>query len=287
MSRVKIVECPRDAMQGIKSWIPTNEKINYVQSLLKVGFDVLDVGSFVSPRSIPQMKDSKQVLESLDLKLTNSKLLYIVANLRGATEACQHSQIDFLGFPFSISENFQMRNTNKTINNSIDELKGIISISEKNNKKVIVYLSMGFGNPYGDEWNYEILEKWISVIVSLGVKTISISDTIGISTPSNIDKVFKNSIKQFPKIEFGAHFHTKPSNWFEKIDSAYKAGCRRFDSVIQGYGGCPMASDELTGNFPTEKLINYLNQKKEIIDINLLNFETAYNEATKIFSNYK
>jgi len=287
MSRVKIVECPRDAMQGIKSWIPTNEKINYVQSLLKVGFDVLDVGSFVSPRSIPQMKDSKQVLESLDLKLTNSKLLYIVANLRGATEACQHSQIDFLGFPFSISENFQMRNTNKTINNSIDELKGIISISEKNNKKVIVYLSMGFGNPYGDEWNYEVLEKWISVIVSLGVKTISISDTIGISTPSNIDKVFKNSIKQFPKIEFGAHFHTKPSNWFEKIDSAYKAGCRRFDSVIQGYGGCPMASDELTGNFPTEKLINYLNQKKEIIDINLLNFETAYNEATKIFSNYK
>tara|TARA_B100001287_G_C22581130_1_gene480964 strand:+ start:162 stop:1025 length:864 start_codon:yes stop_codon:yes gene_type:complete len=287
MSRVKIVECPRDAMQGIKSWIPTNEKINYVQSLLKVGFDVLDVGSFVSPRSIPQMKDSKEVLESLDLKLTNSKLLYIVANLRGATEACQHSQIDFLGFPFSISENFQMRNTNKTINNSIDELKGIISISEKNNKKVIVYLSMGFGNPYGDEWNYEVLEKWISVIVSLGVKTISISDTIGISTPSNIDKVFKNSIKQFPKIEFGAHFHTKPSNWFEKIDSAYKAGCRRFDSVIQGYGGCPMASDELTGNFPTEKLINYLNQKKEIIDINLLNFETAYNEATKIFSNYK
>ena len=287
MSRVKVVECPRDAMQGIKSWIPTNEKINYVQSLLKVGFDVLDVGSFVSPRSIPQMKDSREVLESLDLKLTNSKLLYIVANMRGATEACQHSQIDFLGFPFSISENFQMRNTNKTINNSIDELKGIISISEKNNKKVIVYLSMGFGNPYGDEWNYEVLEKWISVIVSLGVKTISISDTIGVSTPTNIVKVFKNSIKQFPKIEFGAHFHTKPSNWFEKIDSAYKAGCRRFDSVIQGYGGCPMASDELTGNFPTEKLINYLNQKKEIINVNLLNFETAYNETTKIFSNYK
>ncbi len=287
MSRVKVVECPRDAMQGIKSWIPTNEKINYVQSLLKVGFDVLDVGSFVSPRSIPQMKDSREVLDSLDLKLTNSKLLYIVANIRGATEACQHSQIDFLGFPFSISENFQMRNTNKTINNSIDELKGIISISEKNNKKVIVYLSMGFGNPYGDEWNYEILEKWISVIVSLGVKTISISDTIGVSTPTNIVKVFKNSIKQFPKIEFGAHFHTKPSNWFEKIDSAYKAGCRRFDSVIQGHGGCPMASDELTGNFPTEKLINYLNQKKEIINVNLLNFETAYNETTKIFSNYK
>lgn len=287
MSFVKVVECPRDAMQGIKTWIPTNEKINYVQSLLKVGFDVLDVGSFVSPRSIPQMKDSREVLESLDLKSTNSKLLYIVANLRGANEACHYSQIDFLGFPFSISENFQMRNTNKTIDDSIDVLKGIISISEKNNKKVVVYLSMGFGNPYGDEWDYEVLEKWISIINSLGVKTISISDTIGVSTPTKIDKVFKNSIKQFPRIEFGAHFHTKPSNWFEKIDSAYKAGCRRFDTAIQGFGGCPMAGDELTGNFPTEKLINYLNQKKEPININLLNFETSYNEATKIFSNYK
>lgn len=287
MSFVKVVECPRDAMQGIKTWIPTNEKINYVQSLLNVGFDVLDVGSFVSPRSIPQMKDSREVLESLDLKSTNSKLLYIVANLRGANEACHYSQIDFLGFPFSISENFQMRNTNKTIDDSIDVLKGVISISEKNNKKVVVYLSMGFGNPYGDEWDYEVLEKWISIINSLGVKTISISDTIGVSTPTKIDKVFKNSIKQFPRIEFGAHFHTKPSNWFEKIDSAYKAGCRRFDTAIQGFGGCPMAGDELTGNFPTEKLINYLNQKKEPINVNLLNFETSYNEATKIFSNYK
>ena len=287
MSFVKVVECPRDAMQGIKTWIPTNEKINYVQSLLNVGFDVLDVGSFVSPRSIPQMKDSREVLESLDLKSTNSKLLYIVANLRGANEACHYSQIDFLGFPFSISENFQMRNTNKTIDDSIDVLKGIISISEKNNKKVVVYLSMGFGNPYGDEWDYEVLEKWISIINSLGVKTISISDTIGVSTPTKIDKVFKNSIKQFPRIEFGAHFHTKPSNWFEKIDSAYKAGCRRFDTAIQGFGGGPMAGDELTGNFPTEKLINYLNQKKEPINVNLLNFETSYNEATKIFSNYK
>ncbi len=283
MSCVKIVECPRDAMQGIKTWIPTNEKINYVQSLLRVGFDVLDVGSFVSPRSIPQMKDSREVLESLDLKSTNSKLLYIVANLRGANEACQYSQIDFLGFPFSISENFQMRNTNKTINDSIDVLKGIISISEKNNKKVVVYLSMGFGNPYGDEWDYEVLEKWISIINSLGVKTISISDTIGVSTPTKIDKIFKNSIKHFPRIEFGAHFHTKPSNWFEKIDSAYKAGCRRFDTAIQGFGGCPMAGDELTGNFPTEKLISYFNYKKVKLNINSLNFESAYNFASKIF----
>ena len=287
MSFVKVVECPRDAMQGIKTWIPTNEKINYVQSLLRVGFDVLDVGSFVSPRSIPQMKDSREVLESLDLKSTNSKLLYIVANLRGANEACHYSQIDFLGFPFSISENFQMRNTNKTIDDSIDVLKGIISVSEKNNKKVVVYLSMGFGNPYGDEWNYEVLEKWISVIKSIGVKTISISDTIGVANPKNIDIVFKNSIKKFHDIEFGAHFHTKPSNCFEKIDSAYKAGCRRFDAAIQGYGGCPMAADELTGNFPTEQLLTYFYQKKEILNINPLNFESSFNKASKLFSFYK
>ena len=195
MSRIKVVECPRDAMQGFKKWIPTKNKISYIQSLLNVGFDVLDVGSFVSKRSIPQMKDSRKVLESLDLSSTTSKLLYIVANLRGALEACVYPEIDFLGFPFSVSENFQMRNTNKTINQSLEELKKIISVCKSNDKKVVVYLSMGFGNPYGDEWNYEVLEKWISVIKSIGVKTISISDTIGVANPKNIDIVFKNSIK--------------------------------------------------------------------------------------------
>ena len=286
MSRIKVIECPRDAMQGVKKWIPTKNKISYIQSLLNVGFDVLDVGSFVSKRSIPQMKDSRMVLESLDLSSTTSKLLYIVANLRGALEACVYPEINFLGFPFSVSENFQMRNTNKTINQSLEELKKIISVCKSNDKEVVVYLSMGFGNPYGDEWNYEVLEKWISVIKSIGVKTISISDTIGVANPKNIDIVFKNSIKKFHDIEFGAHFHTKPSDWFEKIDSAYKAGCRRFDTTIQGYGGCPMAADELTGNFPTEKLITYMNQKKVNININSLNFESSYNETVKLFSNY-
>ncbi len=286
MSRIKVIECPRDAMQGVKKWIPTKNKISYIQSLLNVGFDVLDVGSFVSKRSIPQMKDSRMVLESLNLSSTTSKLLYIVANLRGALEACVYPEIDFLGFPFSVSENFQMRNTNKTINQSLEELKKIISVCKSNDKEVVVYLSMGFGNPYGDEWNYEVLEKWISVIKSIGVKTISISDTIGVANPKNIDIVFKNSIKKFHDIEFGAHFHTKPSDWFEKIDSAYKAGCRRFDTTIQGYGGCPMAADELTGNFPTEKLITYMNQKKVNININSLNFESSYNETVKLFSNY-
>ena len=286
MSRIKVIECPRDAMQGVKKWIPTKNKISYIQSLLNVGFDVLDVGSFVSKRSIPQMKDSRMVLESLNLSSTTSKLLYIVANLRGALEACVYPEINFLGFPFSVSENFQMRNTNKTINQSLEELKKIISVCKSNDKEVVVYLSMGFGNPYGDEWNYEVLEKWISVIKSIGVKTISISDTIGVANPKNIDIVFKNSIKKFHDIEFGAHFHTKPSDWFEKIDSAYKAGCRRFDTTIQGYGGCPMAADELTGNFPTEKLITYMNQKKVNININSLNFESSYNETVKLFSNY-
>ena len=286
MSRIKVIECPRDAMQGVKKWIPTKNKISYIQSLLDVGFDVLDVGSFVSKRSIPQMKDSRMVLESLNLSSTTSKLLYIVANLRGALEACVYPEIDFLGFPFSVSENFQMRNTNKTINQSLEELKKIISVCKSNDKEVVVYLSMGFGNPYGDEWNYEVLEKWISVIKSIGVKTISISDTIGVANPKNIDIVFKNSIKKFHDIELGAHFHTKPSDWFEKIDSAYKAGCRRFDTTIQGYGGCPMAADELTGNFPTEKLITYMNQKKVNININSLNFESSYNETVKLFSNY-
>ena len=287
MSRIKVIECPRDAMQGFKKWIPTKNKILYIQSLLNVGFDVLDVGSFVSKRSIPQMKDSRKVLESLDLSSTTSKLLYIVANLRGALEACLYPEIDFLGFPFSVSENFQMRNTNKTINQSLEELKKIISVCKSNDKEVVVYLSMGFGNPYGDEWNYEVLEKWISVIKSIGVKTISISDTIGVANPKNIDIVFKNSIKKFHDIEFGAHFHTKPSDCFEKIDSAYKAGCRRFDTAIQGHGGCPMAVDELTGNFPTEQLLTYFYQKKEILNINPLNFESSFNKASKLFSFYK
>ncbi len=287
MSLIKVVECPRDAMQGIKNWIPTKDKISYIQSILSVGFDIVDFGSFVSPRAVPQMKDTHYVIENLDLSLTKSKLLAIVANLRGAKDACSYSQISYLGYPFSISENFQMRNTNKNIEESISELSKIIELANKNKKEVVVYLSMGFGNPYGDQWNYEIVEKWIDLLYYMNIKTISISDTIGAAKSEDIKTVFSNTVIKYPTIEFGAHFHTKPNEWYEKIDTAYRAGCKRFDSAIQGYGGCPMARDELTGNFPTEKLITYFNSKKIPLNINTLHFESSFNESTKLFSQYK
>jgi len=287
MSLVKLVECPRDAMQGIKTWIPSLVKIQYIQSLLSVGFDVIDFGSFVSSRAVPQMKDTGYVLDHLDLSLTTSKLLSIVANLRGAKDACEFSQIDFLGYPFSISENFQMRNTNKTINESISELNGIINLSNKFNKQVVVYLSMGFGNPYGDPWNYEIVQKYIDLLYSMNIKNISISDTVGSAKKEDISHIFSKAILDYPNIEFGAHFHTKKDNWFDKIDSAYKAGCFRFDSAIQGFGGCPMAKDELTGNLPTENLLTYFNTIKVPLKVNSLQFESSYNIASKIFLNHK
>ncbi|MFL2666013.1 MAG: hydroxymethylglutaryl-CoA lyase [Flavobacteriaceae bacterium] len=287
MSLIKVVECPRDAMQGIKNWIPSKYKISYIQSILSVGFDVVDFGSFVSPRAVPQMKDTHHVLEGLDLSSTKSKLLAIVANLRGAKDACNYSQISYLGYPFSISENFQMRNTNKSIEESISELSKIIELANKNKKEVVVYLSMGFGNPYGDQWNYEIVEKWIDLLYFMNIKTISISDTVGAAKIEDIKTVFSNTVVKYPTIEFGAHFHTKPNEWHEKIDTAYKAGCKRFDSAIQGYGGCPMAKDELTGNFPTEKLITYFNSKNVSLNINALHFKSSFNESTKLFSRYK
>ena len=287
MSLVKLVECPRDAMQGIKTWIPSKDKIEYIQSLLSVGYDIIDFGSFVSSRAVPQMKDSGYVLDHLDLSLTASKLLSIVANLRGAKNACEFSQIDFLGYPFSISENFQMRNTNKTINESVFELKEIINISDKFNKKVVVYLSMGFGNPYGDPWNYEIVQKYIELLYNMNIKNISISDTVGSAKKEDISYIFSKAIVDYPNIEFGAHFHTRLDNWFDKIDSAYKSGCLKFDTAVQGFGGCPMAKDELTGNLPTEKLITYFNSLKVPLKINSLQFESSYNIATKIFSRYK
>ena len=286
MSLIKVVECPRDAMQGIKNWIPTKDKISYIQSILSVGFDIVDFGSFVSPRAVPQMKDTHYVIENLDLSSTKSKLLAIVANLRGAKDACSYSQISYLGYPFSISENFQMRNTNKNIEESISELSKIIELANKNKKEVVVYLSMGFGNPYGDQWNYEIVEKWIDLLYYMNIKTISISDTIGAAKSEDIKTVFSNTVIKYPTIEFGAHFHTKPNEWYEKIDTAYRAGCKRFDSAIQGYGGCPMARDELTGNFPTEKLITYFNSKKIPLNIDTLHFESSFNESTKLFSRY-
>lgn len=284
MKHVKIIECPRDAMQGINShFIETNQKAQYINALLRVGFDTIDFGSFVSPKAIPQMRDTAQVLAKLDLTKTASKLLAIVANVRGAIDASTFDEIHYLGYPFSISENFQMRNTGKTIQESVQILDEILNIASKKNKEVVAYLSMGFGNPYGDSWNVDIVAEWTNILAEMGVNIISLSDTIGSSSAQNIDYLFKNLIPLYPKIEFGAHLHTTPTTWFEKVNAAFNAGCLRFDGAIRGYGGCPMAKDELTGNMPTEKLLTYFNQQKAATNINAMSFESAYNEALKIF----
>ncbi|WBX70168.1 hydroxymethylglutaryl-CoA lyase [Tenacibaculum retecalamus] len=281
---IKIIECPRDAMQGIKNhFIPTEAKAKYINSLLKVGFDTIDFGSFVSPKAIPQMRDTAEVLSKLDLSTTKSKLLAIVANVRGANDASQFEEIDYLGYPFSISENFQMRNTHKTIEQSIDTLKEVLAIASRTNKEVVAYLSMGFGNPYGDPWNVDIVGDWTEKLSKLGVKILSLSDTVGTSTPEDIDYLYSNLIPSYPQIEFGAHLHTTPTKWHEKVDSAFKAGCRRFDVAIKGYGGCPMAKDELTGNMPTEKLLSYFTANKVTTNIKPMSFESAYNKALEVF----
>lgn len=285
MNKVKIIECPRDAMQGIKShFIPTKTKADYINALLRVGFDTIDFGSFVSPKAIPQMRDTSEVLSQLDVSDTQSKLLAIVANVRGANDAAQFEQIDYLGYPFSISENFQMRNTHKTIVESIEILQEILSIAGKVNKEVVAYLSMGFGNPYGDPWNVDIVAEWTEKLSNMGVKILSLSDTVGSSTPEVIKYLFSNLIPQYPEIEFGAHLHTTPNSWHEKVDAAYKAGCHRFDGAIKGYGGCPMAKDDLTGNMPTEKLVSYFTEQKAETNIKPMSFESAYNEALNVFT---
>jgi hydroxymethylglutaryl-CoA lyase len=284
--KVKIIECPRDAMQGIKSFIPTEKKIAYIQSLLGCGFDTIDFGSFVSPRAIPQMADTAEVLSRLDLSKSKSKLLAIVANVRGANEASLHQDIDYLGYPFSISENFQMRNTHKTIAQSIDILDEILEIACASNKEVVTYISMGFGNPYGDPWSVEVVGEWTEKLANMGARILSLSDTVGSSTPEDISYLFKHLIPKYPKIEFGAHLHTTPSKWYEKVDAAYKAGCRRFDGAIRGFGGCPMAKDELTGNMPTEKMLSYFTENKVDSGVQWMVFEASYNKATELFSNY-
>jgi len=286
MNAIKIIECPRDAMQGIKPFIPTERKVAYIQSLLRVGFDTIDFGSFVSPKAIPQMQDTAEVLEALDLSQTTSKLLAIIANTQGAISASQHKEIQYLGFPFSISENFQMRNTHKTIAESLVTLQEILNIADQSNKEVVAYLSMGFGNPYGDPWNVEIVGEWTQKLSDMGVKILSLSDTVGSSTPDVISYLFSNLIPQYPQIEFGAHLHTTPDKWFEKIDAAYQAGCRRYDGAIQGFGGCPMAKDDLTGNMPTEKLLSYFTTQKENTNTSPMSFESSYNEASKLFGEF-
>ena len=286
METVKIIECPRDAMQGIREFIPTEKKVRYIQSLLDVGFHTIDFGSFVSPKAIPQMADTALVLSGLELSGTKSKLLAIIANIRGAQEAVTYDEIHYLGFPFSISENFQMRNTHKTIAESVAILQEILYIASKNNKEVVTYLSMGFGNPYGDPWDVAIVGEWTEKLAGMGVKILSLSDTVGSATPKTISYLFSHLIPEYPEIEFGAHLHTVPAQWLEKVQAAYQAGCRRFDGAIQGFGGCPMAKDELTGNMPTENMVSYFNTIKAHTNLDMPSFKNAYSKATTLFTQY-
>ncbi len=265
---IKLIECPRDAMQGIKEFIPSKTKAAYINTLLKVGYDTIDFGSFVSPKAIPQMKDTADVLSHLDLSNTKSKLLSIIANTRGANDACQFEEITYLGYPFSVSETFQIRNTNSTIAESLHRVKDIFEICQKHNKILVVYVSMGFGNPYGDEWNVEIVQKWVDILADIGIKVISLSDTIGAADKETITYLFGNLIPPYPDVEFGAHLHTLPHNWEEKVNAAYENNCLRFDGALKGFGGCPMAKDDLTGNMPTENLIQYFKNKKIELGIN-------------------
>ncbi len=281
---MKITECPRDAMQGIKEWIPTQTKIDYLNSILKVGFDTVDFGSFVSSKAIPQLKDTAEVLAKLDLENTSSKLLAIVANKRGAEDACNFEEIDYLGFPFSISEQFQQRNTNSSIEESLGRVQEIKSLCDQNNKKLVVYISMAFGNPYGEEWNPSIAVKWSTLLANnLGIEIMALSDTIGVSNRDNITQLFSTLIPELPSVQFGAHLHSKPTTCYEKIEAAYQAGCRRMDSAISGYGGCPMATDDLTGNMATEELLLFAKNNNLGLGLDLQKFEQAKEFSTKVF----
>ena len=261
---MKIIECPRDAMQGYEKFIPTENKIKYINQLLKVGFDTIDFGSFVSPKAIPQLKDTEDVLNGLNFDFTSSKLLAIIANYRGANDACNFEQIDYLGFPLSVSQEFQKRNTNKSINQALHVLEKIQVLCLKNKKKLVVYLSMAFGNPYSENYHPDLVASLTKKLNDLEINIVALSDTIGVSNPANITPLFTTLIKEYPLIEFGAHFHTTIENWKEKVVAAYKSGCKRFDGALKGYGGCPMANDKLVGNMPTENLVSYFSTNLEL-----------------------
>ena len=281
---IKLTECPRDAMQGIKEFIPTELKVAYIDSILKVGFDVVDVGSFVSPKAIPQMADTKEVLKKIDFTNSSSKLLTIVANKRGAEDAVQFDEVTYLGFPFSISETFQKRNINSSIQDSLRRLDEVQNLCVKHNKKMMTYLSMAFGNPYGDEWSTHIVAHWAEKLMKeFGVKNLALSDTIGVSDGKTITDLFQKVIPEFPEVNIGAHLHTTPTTWEEKIEAAINSGCTNFDSAIKGYGGCPMAKDDLTGNMATENLIGYLNKKNIEHNLNEEAFEEAMLISNTIF----
>jgi len=279
---IKLIECPRDAIQGISRFIPTGEKARYINQLLKVGFDTIDFGSFVSPKAIPQLHDTAGVLELLDMDNTASKLLAIVANARGGKMAASFEKITYLGFPFSISETFQLRNANSTIPDSLEIVKELSDICNLHEKQLVIYISMGFGNPYGDEWNADIVCYWLEQLHLAVVKIFALSDTIGISTPESIYSLFSKLMPQYPSMEIGAHFHTRPDDWEIKFESALKAGCRRFDGAIKGFGGCPMAKDELTGNMATEQMISKLSQLGYPLHLNMDELKKAVDLAIKI-----
>ena len=270
-------------MQGLHQFIPTELKARYINKLLKVGFDTIDFGSFVSPKAIPQMRDTGEVLNALEMNSTKSKLLAIVANKRGAIDAVQFEEISYLGYPFSVSETFQIRNTNATIEESLNRVADIQDICFSNNRKLVIYLSMGFGNPYGDPWNVEIVQHWVNHLAEMDIRIMALSDTIGVSNPENISYLFSNLIPPYPDVEFGAHLHTQPHNWKEKIIAAYASGCRRFDAALRGYGGCPMAKDELTGNMPTENLYSYFDEIGVETGLDRTAFEVAMGLVNEVF----
>jgi hydroxymethylglutaryl-CoA lyase len=283
---MKIVECPRDAMQGIKEFIPSNIKATYINSLLKVGFDTIDFGSFVSPKAIPQLVDTGEVLNQLNLSTTKSKLLAIVANQRGAQDACHFQEINYLGFPFSISETFQQRNANSSITESLVRVEEIQNLCLKHNKELVVYISMAFGNPYGDIWNSDIVINWTKKLSDLGIKIIALSDTIGVSNPENINYLFSNIIPEFKNVEIGAHLHSTKEKASEKIHAAYTSGCKRFDVAIHGFGGCPMAADDLTGNLATEDLEGYFLKNNINLNLNIEFLRESYESSWTIFNKY-
>ncbi|WP_425392419.1 hydroxymethylglutaryl-CoA lyase [Ekhidna sp.] len=280
---MKIIECPRDAMQGLHDFIPTETKVNYINQLLKVGFETIDFGSFVSPKAIPQMRDTAEVLAGLNLAETKSKLLAIVANIRGAKDACQFDEIRYLGYPLSLSETFQQRNTNRSINDAFNDLAEMQEISEDHEKVLVVYLSMGFGNPYGDPYEMDYVGEFVDRLDKMEVQIISLADTIGVSEPNNITTLFEALIPKFPHIEFGAHLHSTPGTIKEKVKAAYEAGCRRMDGAIKGFGGCPMAKDDLTGNMATEVMLSWLNENEVETGINEKKFEEAITMAPSVF----
>jgi len=281
---MKIIECPRDAMQGIHDFIPTSLKAEYINRLLKVGYDTIDFGSFVSPKAIPQLRDTAEVLSALDLSQTSSKLLAIIANVRGGEDAVKFEEINYLGFPFSISETFQQRNTNSSIDQSLKTVEQLQSLCVNNKKELVVYISMAFGNPYGDIWNEEIAFNWVNTIQQLGVKIVAMSDTVGVASPEAINVIFSHLIPALPNVEFGAHLHCTAGNWNQKVDAAFRSGCRRFDAAIKGFGGCPMAEDELVGNLATENLISYLNENKVNTELDKAAFTEAMLFSGTVFA---